>query len=220
MARSCSTTPGSEVTLLNGLLRAATVVEGRRQLRGGAQIADLRRRRMQLRDLLRRRAGRSARRPPSCWPMPRAALIVYGPWWPGRSAASRCWQALANLALFTGHHERLAYVGLDANSQGCRDLGVLARPPARPCSRSTTRGAAAPGRAVGRRPADAGRHDLQPDAGRGRRRHQGPVGHGRQPGQRERPGWAAEPGQAGLPGRAGPLADRDGAAGRRRAARR
>ncbi len=34
-------------------------------------------------------------------------------------------QALTNLAALTGHYERLAYVGLDANSQGCRDMGVL-----------------------------------------------------------------------------------------------
>ncbi|RME61117.1 MAG: formate dehydrogenase subunit alpha, partial [Caldilineae bacterium] len=32
---------------------------------------------------------------------------------------------LANLALLTGHGDRLAYVGLDANSQGCRDVGLL-----------------------------------------------------------------------------------------------
>ena len=32
---------------------------------------------------------------------------------------------LINLATVTGNYERLAYVGLDANSQGCRDMGVL-----------------------------------------------------------------------------------------------
>ena len=32
---------------------------------------------------------------------------------------------LTNLALVTGHYDRLAYVGLEANSQGARDMGVL-----------------------------------------------------------------------------------------------
>lgn len=34
---------------------------------------------------------------------------------------------LTNVALATGHYERLAYVGLEANSQGCRDMGLLPR---------------------------------------------------------------------------------------------
>ncbi len=33
--------------------------------------------------------------------------------------------ALQHLAALTGHTERLSFVGLDANSQGCRDMGVL-----------------------------------------------------------------------------------------------
>ncbi|MBX2999287.1 MAG: NADH-quinone oxidoreductase subunit NuoG [Caldilineaceae bacterium] len=51
------------------------------------------------------------------------ALIVYGPM--AGSAGSAVRQGLINLVSLTGHYERLAYVGLDANSQGCRDMGVL-----------------------------------------------------------------------------------------------
>ncbi|MEZ4831515.1 MAG: NADH-quinone oxidoreductase subunit NuoG [Caldilineaceae bacterium] len=54
-----------------------------------------------------------------------SALIVYGPMAAQGDAGREVMEGLVNLAALTGHYERLAYVGLDANSQGCRDMGVL-----------------------------------------------------------------------------------------------
>lgn len=53
------------------------------------------------------------------------ALLVYGPMVAQGSQGQETLAGLVNLALLTGHAERLAYVGLDANSQGCRDVGLL-----------------------------------------------------------------------------------------------
>jgi predicted molibdopterin-dependent oxidoreductase YjgC len=55
----------------------------------------------------------------------KSALILYGPTVARGEAGKAVVAGLTNLALYTGHYERLAYLGLDANSQGCRDLGVL-----------------------------------------------------------------------------------------------
>ena len=41
------------------------------------------------------------------------------------SNATMVLNGLTNLAMISGDYERLAYVGLDSNSQGCRDMGVL-----------------------------------------------------------------------------------------------
>ncbi len=46
-------------------------------------------------------------------------------WRPVVKMVKHVLQGLTNLATVTGHYERLAYAGLEANSQGCRDLGVL-----------------------------------------------------------------------------------------------
>ncbi len=53
------------------------------------------------------------------------ALIVYGPLAARGPQGPEVRQALVNLAVVTGHFERLAYVGLEANSQGARDVGLL-----------------------------------------------------------------------------------------------
>lgn len=53
------------------------------------------------------------------------ALILYGPMAASGSRGQQTLNGLTNLALLTGNYERLAYCGLDANSQGCRDVGVL-----------------------------------------------------------------------------------------------
>jgi NADH-quinone oxidoreductase chain G len=53
------------------------------------------------------------------------ALIVYGPMVAHGEAGQQTLRGLTNLALVSGHYDRLAYVGLEANSQGCRDMGVL-----------------------------------------------------------------------------------------------
>ncbi|MFN2203261.1 MAG: NADH-quinone oxidoreductase subunit NuoG [Caldilineaceae bacterium] len=52
-------------------------------------------------------------------------LIVYGPQAARGEAGVEVRKGLTNLAIATGNIERLAYVGLEANSQGCRDMGVL-----------------------------------------------------------------------------------------------
>ncbi len=52
-------------------------------------------------------------------------LILYGPLAARGQQGRQVRQGLLNLALFTGHVDRVAYVGLDANSQGCRDMGIL-----------------------------------------------------------------------------------------------
>jgi NADH-quinone oxidoreductase chain G len=53
------------------------------------------------------------------------ALIIYGP----LAARGACGEVVAaglsNLGHVTGHYDRLAYIGLDANSHGARDMGVL-----------------------------------------------------------------------------------------------
>lgn len=52
-------------------------------------------------------------------------LILYGPMAASGPNGQAVRNALMNLALLTGNSESLAYIGLDANSQGCRDMGVL-----------------------------------------------------------------------------------------------
>ncbi len=54
-----------------------------------------------------------------------AALFIYGPMVARGEAGQNNLNGLTNLAVATGHYERLAYVGLEANSQGARDVGLL-----------------------------------------------------------------------------------------------
>jgi NADH-quinone oxidoreductase subunit G len=114
--------PGTEVTLLNGLLLAMTVAKedktseahklsagaSDRQVEQlcGVSMADVRK----AADVLT-----GAQNP----------LIIYGPMVARGEAGAALRQALTNLALYLGKPENLAHVGLDANSQGCRDVGVL-----------------------------------------------------------------------------------------------
>lgn len=53
------------------------------------------------------------------------ALIIYGPMAANGPAGAETLKALTNVALVSGNADGLAYIGLDANSQGCRDMGVL-----------------------------------------------------------------------------------------------
>ena len=53
------------------------------------------------------------------------ALIIYGPLAAKGEAGAQALNGLTNLAEVTGHYDRLAYIGLNANSQGARDMGVL-----------------------------------------------------------------------------------------------
>mgnify|MGYP000099784419 CR=1 FL=1 len=53
------------------------------------------------------------------------ALIIYGPLAAKGEAGAQALHGLTNLAQVAGHYDRLAYIGLNANSQGARDMGVL-----------------------------------------------------------------------------------------------
>jgi len=53
------------------------------------------------------------------------ALILYGPMAARGEMGQETVKGLTNLALVTGHADRLGFVGLEANSQGARDMGLL-----------------------------------------------------------------------------------------------
>jgi NADH-quinone oxidoreductase subunit G len=53
------------------------------------------------------------------------ALIVYGPLVARGASGEVVRDGLSNLAQITGHYDRLSYIGIDANSLGARDMGVL-----------------------------------------------------------------------------------------------
>ena len=53
------------------------------------------------------------------------ALIIYGPLVARGATGETVRAGLSNLAHVTGHSDRLSYIGLEANSHGARDMGVL-----------------------------------------------------------------------------------------------
>lgn len=53
------------------------------------------------------------------------AVLICGPDISHQHNGQALCQALQALATLTGHGERLAFIGLEANSQGCRDLGMV-----------------------------------------------------------------------------------------------
>ncbi len=114
--------PGSEATLLNGLTKyALAATEGDKpkveQMVGDvtdAHLADL--------------CGvdpDAVQAAATLLATSKSALIVYGPMAARGETGQAVLNGLTNLAMVTGHYERLAYVGLEANSHGARDLGVL-----------------------------------------------------------------------------------------------
>jgi NADH-quinone oxidoreductase chain G len=117
--------PGAEVTAINGLTRLALPQVERRPLAAGeieAAVADAND------DRLRSLAGldpAEVRRAATLLAKARNAVIIYGPQVARGAAGAAVQQALVNLALAVNAGERLAYVGLEANSQGARDMGVL-----------------------------------------------------------------------------------------------
>ena len=92
--------PGSEATLLDGLLQAASDA-GATAEDAGAQAAAT----------LLMESDRS--------------LIIYGPMAARGKDGPGVRDRLTKLAQATGDRARLAYVGLEGNAQGCRDMGVL-----------------------------------------------------------------------------------------------
>lgn len=114
--------PGTEATLLNGLTAAALAVK---EAKEGEQPATLT---AEVEELLRNLCGvdpAEVARAATALAKSQNALIIYGPMVARGEAGQNTLNGLTNLALITGHYERLAYVGLEANSQGCRDMGVL-----------------------------------------------------------------------------------------------
>ena len=115
-------TPGSEVLLLNALLAAATAAKDDKKsdaAKTAGKVSD-----KQVRDVAGVEAATVAAAA-GLLANAKSALILYGPMVARGEQGKAVTAALTNLAHYTGHYERLAYIGADANSQGCRDLGVL-----------------------------------------------------------------------------------------------
>jgi NADH-quinone oxidoreductase chain G len=114
--------PGSEVTLLNGLTRYAAALKSEEQPKVANLVAEA------TDEQLRTLCGvdpATVKQAAEMLAQSSRALIIYGPQAARGVAGAQVVNGLTNLALLTGHYERLAYVGLEANSQGCRDLGLL-----------------------------------------------------------------------------------------------
>jgi predicted molibdopterin-dependent oxidoreductase YjgC len=114
--------PGSEATLLNGLTRYAAEIKTDEQ----SKVADLVKTASDdaLRDVCGVDPGQ-VKRVAELLAQSQKAMIIYGPLAARGEHGQQTVHGLTNLALLTGHYERLAYVGLEANSQGVRDMGVL-----------------------------------------------------------------------------------------------
>jgi len=114
--------PGTEVTLLNGLTKAALAVSTEKPAELQQWVADI------TNDALSNFCGADVAAVEAAAKLLVAsenALIIYGPMAARGESGEQVVNALTNLATLTGHYNRLAYVGLEANSQGARDMGVL-----------------------------------------------------------------------------------------------
>jgi NADH-quinone oxidoreductase subunit G len=114
--------PGTEATLLNGLTRYAAEIKTDERAHVADLVADA------PDDRLRDLCGvdpAEVQRAAELLAQSNRALILYGPLAARGEVGKQTLNGLVNLARLTGHYERLAYVGLDANSQGCRDMGLL-----------------------------------------------------------------------------------------------
>jgi predicted molibdopterin-dependent oxidoreductase YjgC len=114
--------PGSEATLLNGLTRYALEVSKGEKPRVGQLTADA------TDEQLQNLCGvdpAEVKRAAELLAQSKHAVIIYGPMVARGENGTAVLNGLTNLAMLTGHYDRLGYVGLEANSQGCRDMGVL-----------------------------------------------------------------------------------------------
>ncbi len=121
--------PGTEATLLNGLLRAAAGQKEGLNAAALSHLADVKKWTEEaddraLRDLCRTDPA-AVKAAAALLAKSEKALILYGPQAVRGSDGPSIRDGLANLAFLTGHADRLAFVGLDANSQGARDMGLL-----------------------------------------------------------------------------------------------
>ncbi|MBX3013422.1 MAG: NADH-quinone oxidoreductase subunit NuoG [Caldilineaceae bacterium] len=114
--------PGTEVTLLNGLTKAALALSSEKPADLQQWVAEANA------EALTNFCGTDVAAVDAAAKLlveSQNALIIYGPMAARGESGEQVLNALTNLALLTDHYERLAYVGLEANSQGCRDMGVL-----------------------------------------------------------------------------------------------
>ncbi|GIK73565.1 MAG: NADH-quinone oxidoreductase [Chloroflexota bacterium] len=114
--------PGTETTLINGLLLALTVAKNdttseAHKLSAGASDRQV--------EQLCGVSMADVRKAADALAGAQNPLIIYGPMVARGELGAALRQALTNLALYLGKPENLAYIGLEANSQGCRDMGVL-----------------------------------------------------------------------------------------------
>ncbi len=120
--------PGTEATLLNGLTAAALAAKAALEAKEGDQQAAESNSSDAIEHLLRDLCGvdpAEVKRVAEALAQSKNALIIYGPLVARGEAGQNTLNGLTNLALATGHYDGLAYVGLEANSQGCRDMGLL-----------------------------------------------------------------------------------------------
>ena len=114
--------PGSEATLLNGLTKYALAASTDNKPKVAQMVGDVT-------DVhLSQLCGvdpAAVKAAATLLAESKSALIVYGPMAARGETGQAVLNGLTNLAMVTGHYERLAYVGLEANSHGARDMGVL-----------------------------------------------------------------------------------------------
>jgi len=114
--------PGTEVALINGLTRIALSKVENAPAGAADLVADATNEQMtQMVGADLQEIDRAAELLANA----KHALIIYGPMAAQGEAGPQLVQALQNLAIVTGHAERVAFVGLESNSQGVRDMGVL-----------------------------------------------------------------------------------------------
>ncbi len=114
--------PGTEATLLNGLTKAALDLSKEKPEGVATLVADVDD------DGLKNFCGvdpDAVQAAAKLLVESENALILYGPMAARGEMGAETLKGLTNLALLTGHQHRLGFVGLEANSQGARDMGVL-----------------------------------------------------------------------------------------------
>ena len=114
--------PGTEPALLNALTEAALAAGDQSKPRVEQMVAGT------TDEQLRELCGvdpEEVQRAARMLDARRRTLIIYGPMAARGEQGISVLNGLTNLATVTGNYEHLAYVGLDANSQGCRDMGVF-----------------------------------------------------------------------------------------------
>jgi NADH-quinone oxidoreductase subunit G len=114
--------PGTEALLINGLTRLALAASGKKNSEVAALVTG------SSKDALHKVCSVDAdvvEEAAKLLAQAENPLIVYGPLVAQGDAGTQVRNGLTNLAGVIDHYENLAYLGVDANSQGCRDVGLL-----------------------------------------------------------------------------------------------